>query len=272
VTDAGSSWLGVPWHGRTAGQPVSETALEATSLAMLRANFGLKPEAAPSASRGLDRLPDDAWEAGLLALPSPGGPEWSLADVRLDLKLKRPIVAVLNAESLPGHLPADGVGEVPVVLIGSTGGGFIYNDPSFSSSLGYGLELAEGEFAQAWQSAAHPGRAWAFLPAPAPLPASAHVRQADLPAPIARVLPTPTPLPPPPRLTPVLAPAQVAPTVLPEDDGPRPSTPEPVAADAASRSTERVAQPASFDASGVVLAACLALVLAAVAVQATRRT
>ena len=90
---------------------------------------------------------------------------------------------------LPGHSPSEGIGDQPIVVIGDTPTGLVYSDPSFSSSLGYGLELSDADFLLAWQAAATPLQALAF--SARPLPRAAHLRAAEPPAVLARALPTP---------------------------------------------------------------------------------
>jgi hypothetical protein len=53
-----------------------------------------------------------------------------------------------------------------VVVIGTTPQGLVYSDPSFSSSLGYGLEIEDVAFLQAWQEASPRLQALAFRPRP----------------------------------------------------------------------------------------------------------
>jgi hypothetical protein len=71
------------------------------------------------------------------------------------------------------------------LLIGVTPSGFIYSDPTFSISLGYGLELSADDLARDWDQAARPRQALAFTRQPRV--ANAHLAQAVAPAPITRV-------------------------------------------------------------------------------------
>ena len=54
--------------------------------------------------------------------------------------------------------------------------GLIYSDPSFSSSLGYGLELSDAEFAAAWQAATPPLQALVISTRPQPPPRDDYFR------------------------------------------------------------------------------------------------
>lgn len=196
-------WLGVPWRGRTAGQPISGEALEATTLSMVRLGFGLSadvptiPRAAGSDDLGT--LATAAWDAGLLGLTLPQQADTrqaTVGELRRHLASGQPVVIFVGRAGLPGHRPTeDATGEQPLLLIGTTPDGFIYDDPSFSSSLGYGLQMSEADLTQFWDTATRPRQALAFIARPRSMLAQAHLAQPQPPAVIARVLPTPTPLP-----------------------------------------------------------------------------
>jgi hypothetical protein len=188
--DGDVDWLGVPWRGRAPGTALSGPAMETTTLAMLSAAFGLAGEAPGSSSEG---LANRAWDAGLLPLPTHSPSGWSLAEIRQQLGQGRPVVALLDARSLPGHLANEAIGDQPVVVIGVTPEGLVYSDPSYSSSLGYGLEVSDVEFLKAWQEASTPLQALAFSRRP-PV-REAHGRTADAGSVFARVLATETPGP-----------------------------------------------------------------------------
>jgi hypothetical protein len=100
-------------------------------------------------------------------------------------------VALLKASSLPGHLQSEALADQSVVVIGMTSDGLIYNDPSFSSSLGYGLEIGDVAFLKAWQEASTPLTALAFRPRPSEH--GAHQREVDPGAVFSRVFTTATP-------------------------------------------------------------------------------
>jgi hypothetical protein len=138
----------------------------------------------------LARIANVAWDDGLLPLAEP---TWTLEELRLHVRLGRPVVVLVHAQTLPGHAPDAATGDQPLLMIGTTPDGLIYSDPTFSSSLGYGLELSNADFTGLWDAATPPRQALAFRRAP--LVGQAHLRQAEPPVPIPRKLPVPTPLP-----------------------------------------------------------------------------
>ena len=233
-------WLGVPWHGRTPGQPIAAAALETTTLSMVQlAEVGHSDVAAVSDAAGSDNLSglsDAAWGAGLLALPE-DGPQWTVSQLRQHLSLGQPVVIFVGSVGLPGHPPGDDNGEQPLVLIGTTQDGFIYSDPSFASSLGYGLQMSGSDLLTAWDAATRPRQALAFVPRPQAPARQAHVAEAMPPEPIARVVATSTPVPV------VLQPTEV-PTAVPPTPTDLPvATAEPVAAPLSDSSSAVDADP-----------------------------
>jgi hypothetical protein len=224
---AAVDWLGVPWRGRTAGQPISAAALETTTLSMLRLSTGARGDAATVAasdaagSDNLGAFGDAAWDDGLLALPET---QWTPDELRLHLSLGQPVIIFVGSRGLPGHPPGEDFGEQPLVLIGFTQDGFVYSDPSFSSSLGYGLQITDTDLLKAWDAAARPRQALAFVPRPTPPAHPAHIAEAQLPDTIARIFPTSTPIP-----------VVVQPTDVP--------TAEPLAATEVSASSVATAEP-----------------------------
>jgi hypothetical protein len=191
-------WLGVPWRGRAPGQPISPAALENTTVSMLRGAFGLVGDwptnqdlnDAGAADR-LGSLANAAWDAGLLAHSAPA-PQWTIDDVRQSLDLGRPVVALVDGRGLPGHPPDEAASDQPVLLIGTTADGLVYNDPTFSSSLGYGLEISERDFLKLWDTPWKPRQALAFVARPRPPARGAHLHAAEPPEAIARLVPTAT--------------------------------------------------------------------------------
>jgi hypothetical protein len=196
--EANVQWLGVPWQGRTPGQAIAAESLQATTLSMLRLAFGIRGGLPaiqePGSSQNLSLLEDAAWDAGILALPG-AAERWTTAELRQHLQRGQPVVVFVGKHSLPGHPMDEGEGEQPLLMIGTTDTGFIYADPSFSSSLGYGIELSNTDLEKLWDGAAQPRQALAFTARPGVM--SAHVAVAVAPVPITRIqLPsTPTPLP-----------------------------------------------------------------------------
>jgi transglycosylase-like protein with SLT domain len=212
-------WLGVPWQGRTAGEAVAPETLQKVTLGMLRlavdAGGDMPPIQGLGTSQDLRPLADAAWSAGLLPQPAV---EWTLAELRSRLERGQPVVVLVGTGGLPGHPADEPAGEQPLLLTGTTPTGFIYADPSFSSSLGYGLELSDVDFEKLWDAAARPRQALAFSPRPAAF--GAHVAEPVAPVPITRIEapPTPTPMPvvaPTPTLLATLTPESLAPTPTP---------------------------------------------------------
>jgi hypothetical protein len=231
-------WLGVPWRGRTPGQPISAAALETTTLTILRLNIGGRGDvpavADPGGSDNLEAVSDVAWGDGLLALPE-AGPRWTTSALRQHLNQGQPVVVFVGSRGLPGHPPGEDIGEQPLMLIGSTSTGFVYSDPTFASSLGYGLEISETDLLTACDAATRSRQALAFVARPRPLPLQAHIAEADPPDTIARVLPTPTAIS-------IALPATEPPTLVDSTATPL-TTVEPVAAPASSAVAASAASP-----------------------------
>src|SRR5207244_1413844 len=119
-------------------------------------------------------------------------PQWTVEQIKQALARGQPVVAIVDSRRLPGHPADDRVDEQPLVLIGATADGLVYSDPTFSSSLGYALEISDADFVTAWEGASPPRRALAFVTRPRLLPREAHLRPAEPPEANARVYPTPT--------------------------------------------------------------------------------
>jgi hypothetical protein len=261
------TWLGVPWRGRPAGASIHPVAMQTSSLAMLRAAFGLSGEPSPPAADtdpGLIGLADRGWADGLLPLDlfaAPGRQRgWSIYDVRQHLAQGQPVVALLGGQALPGHPPQDVPLDQPVVIIGLTPSGLVYNDPSFSSSLGYGIELSNDDFEAAWQAASTPHQALAFTRRPRLPTREAHVKEADPGEVFARQTATPVPTPVPVIPSPTSPPSPAAEPTLPLP------TPEPpvVAPTAVPLAVAATASGSTPDASLLVILAVAGLVGAAI--------
>jgi hypothetical protein len=164
---------------------------------MLRQNIGGRGDVAAvtnaAASDNLDALSGAAWDVGLLALPE-SGPQWTTAQLREHVSLGQPVVVYVSSRGLPGHPPGEDIGEQPLLLIGSTQNGFVYNDPTFASSLGYGLQITDTDLLGGWDAATRPRQALAFISRPRPPALQAHIAQADPPDTIARIVLTETPV------------------------------------------------------------------------------
>jgi hypothetical protein len=263
--DAGTTWIGVPWHGRTPGAPISPLSIEDTTLEMLRGAFGLSgrpPSSSTADAQGFADLGDRAWAAGLLPLTADSG-TWTLEAIRAHLEHSQPVVALLDSKGLPGHPPTEATGDQPVVVIGTTADGLIVSDPTFSSSLGYGLQLSDAEFLASWQSASSPRRALAFALRPKPLARQAHLRTAEPPEPFARVVPTPTPVPTPSPTAPVVP---ALPPAAPDILAAPPVPAESALPAAAAVTTDRPRVEYSAGLSRILLACASVFAAAAVAV------
>jgi hypothetical protein len=262
-------WLGVPWRGRTAGQPISATALEATTLSMLRlaavGQTDVPNVTEAGSSDNLGALANAGWEAGLLALPGSGA-QWTVSELREHLSRGQPVVIFVGSRGLPGHPPGEDFGEQPLVLIGSTQNGFIYSDPSFSSSLGYGLQVSETALLAAWDAAARPRQGLAFVPRPRPPARQAHIGEAEAPEAIARIVETSTPVPV------VVRPTQVSTVGAPTPTSLVNATAEPVAAphSEGDRIASGATPPPAADWSWTVLFGLGAIGLGSVAIKRWR--
>jgi hypothetical protein len=190
-----TTWLGVPWHGRTPGTPIELAAMETTALEMLRTAFSTEdaPTALPGddATTPLEWLAARAWQAGLLAWPTTSPSGWSLAELRRRVEAGTPVVLLVSGAALPGHAGTEVADDQPLLVIGDTRAGVIVSDPSFSSSLGYGLEIADVDLLKAWQAANPPLQAMAF--SRAPQRAEAHLAAVGDQMVISRIVVTPPP-------------------------------------------------------------------------------
>ena len=101
-------------------------------------------------------------------IPARSATQWTVGEIRQRVERGQPLVAVVDARLLPGHPPSEGEesGDQPLLIVRATPHGLIYSDPTFSSSLGYGLEVSDAAFDQAWQAASTPKQALAFWLAP----------------------------------------------------------------------------------------------------------
>jgi hypothetical protein len=117
---------------------------------------------------------------------------------------------------LPGHGAGESQGDQPLLVIGDSPTGLLVSDPTFSSTLGYGIEIDDVALLKAWQAASAPMQALAF--SRAPQTHDFHLATAESPAVVPRIVMTPPPSVPasPPVEAQVPAPATIAPpTVAP---------------------------------------------------------
>jgi hypothetical protein len=206
--DGTIQWLGIPWRGRSPGQPIAQ-GLVTTVLSMVTANYGLETPASSveATSEDIGSMAAAAWDNGLLAEPG-DGEQWTIGEARRQLQRGHPVVVFVGGQGLPGHPRDQAISEQPLLLIGLTPSGFIYSDPTFSSSLGYGLEVSADDLAAYWDQPARPRQALALTRQPAV--AAAHLAQAVAPVPITRVQ-----LPRRPVALPAVPAATLAPTPTP---------------------------------------------------------
>jgi hypothetical protein len=199
-------WLPIAFSGRANAR---STAWDA-ALAMLWGGFGLD-DTPDLDNAGLVGLANTAWDAGLDLLGGPGGSHrWTVDDVRQYLAAGHPVVALVHTRRLPGHAPDEEDVDQPILLLGLAGDRFVYSDPSFASSLGFGLEIAARDLEAAWDQASTPRRGVAFARRP-------EVTTLE-PAPQAEPTPAPAPTRPPvptPRPRPTMTPA---PTLMPTEE------------------------------------------------------
>jgi Transglycosylase SLT domain len=181
LSELGAVWLPIAFSGRANAR----TSPWDSSLTMLRGAFSLgdadKPPADTPAADNLVDMANDAWDAGLDLLGGPGAyHRWSLEDVRTYLVSGHPVVALVHARLLPGHAPDEQDVDQPILLLGLIGDRLIYSDPTFNSSLGFGLEISGADLQMAWDQATTPRRAVAFARRPAPPARDLHPSAAEL--------------------------------------------------------------------------------------------
>jgi len=247
---AGTLWLGVPFHPRVPVGGPRAASQAAAAMAMVAASFGaadpdavaaVSEVAADDPSGDLMGIANVGWGNGLLPMDLFGAPytyrQWTLQEVRDHVAHGHPVVTLVDSRAMPGEDPLYSDLDHYIVIVGLTPDGFIYNDGTFSTSLGYGLEVSSAQLEAAWQNASIPRLAVAFMARPAPAVA---VEESTRPARAGRVGPVidaaaPTPLPKPTALTSAPAPAPApgpapelapAPAFVPE---PLPDNPSPAA-------------------------------------------
>jgi hypothetical protein len=165
------------------------------------------------------------------------------------------------------------MGDQPLVVIGTTPTGLVYSDPSFSTSLGYGLELSDADFLAAWQAAATPRQALAFILRPPPLALETRLRMAELPPLAVQALPAePTPRPeatPRPEPTPTRSARPAAAAQVP--DAPMRGAAEATArAAAVIAQTTAIAAESNDDPSWMIIVGAAAAIVAALAIRRWR--
>lgn len=160
-------WLGVPFARPAVGEEATEgeraLASGPTALEMALGGFGLDQRAAgrrgPQPATSLDDLAVLAIEAGLAVADLRQDGEqgdyrtWTLEMARWHLRQGQPVLAQVASKRLPGRGAAPAGQDQAILLTGLVGDAFVYNDPTFASSLGYGLQLAGPELAAAWEAA-----------------------------------------------------------------------------------------------------------------------
>ena len=245
---AGTLWLGVPFHPRVPVAGPRAASQAAAAMAMVAASFGaadpdavaaVSDVAADDPSGDLMDIANVGWGNGLLPMDLFGAPytyrQWTLQEVRDHVAHGHPVVTLVDSRAMPGEDPLYSDLDHYIVIVGLTPDGFIYNDGTFSTFLGYGLEVSSAQLEAAWQNASIPRLAVAFMARPAPAVAveeSTRLARAGRGGPVMDAA-SPTPLPKPKPTALLFAPAPApapelapAPAFVPE---PPPDNPSPAA-------------------------------------------
>jgi hypothetical protein len=91
--------------------------------------------------------------------------QWSIADLREELRQGHPVMILVKYRLLPGHTGSRATDDHYIVLWDLDGDDFIYNDPAFTRGRdGYARTISASTLEQATRSAIIPRQAVAFLP------------------------------------------------------------------------------------------------------------
>jgi Peptidase_C39 like family len=196
--------LEVPIRSQYDGTEYQNSNCGPTSLAMVLDAFGVS---APiyklrnltnvmqgnfevEAGTSLWDLASIAEQAGLrpIGLNGAGGyRQWTVADVRDEVRRGHPVVTLVKMRDLPDHQSAASATDHYVVVVGLDEQKLLVNDPAMPAALGFRRPLTPEELELAWADSSMPRHAAAFA-------ATSEVRELALPDPLTPS-PTPTPMP-----------------------------------------------------------------------------
>lgn len=166
----------------------------------------------PDTGTKIEHLAKIAEEHGLIVAGPMDGKNyrrWTVEQVRAEVRAGHPVVVQVYFPMLPNQRKNPVDTDHFVVLVGTDGTDFIFNDPADTKLSGYHQRMTEAELTKAWSwsgapyaafSAAPGGAGRSLLPTPVPTPAPAPA-PADGPAglapaqPQATAAPTPTAVP-----------------------------------------------------------------------------
>lgn len=89
---------------------------------------------------------------------------WSPDDLRTHIEAGRPVITLVKYRTLPGNASSRSEADHYIVLTGLSGRNFIFNDPAFVSSLGYGRLISPDNLIEAWDRSIIPRQALALGP------------------------------------------------------------------------------------------------------------
>lgn len=181
--------LSVPWRTQLDGSPFNRANCGPSSLAMVMEAFGLRAQnhylrllanayqgvAANDYDAGLgpEALIQIAEDFGLrsynLYRPGGGYRTWTLDDLRADLAAGHPVITLVHYRSLPGNEWSRSGVDHWIVITGSLGQGFIYNDPAFvDGGAGRGRVISPDQLRFAWQTSSVPTLSFGLGPGGTP--------------------------------------------------------------------------------------------------------
>ena len=200
----------MPIHSQYDGTEFQNSNCGPTSLAMVLDAFGVSAQIYKlrnlsnvmqgnfevDTGTSLWDLASIAQRAGLRAIGLNGAGayhQWTVADVRDEVRRGHPVVTLVKMRDLPDHQSSVSATDHYVVVVGLDGQDLLVNDPAMPAALGYRRSLSPDDLERAWADSSMPRHAAAFA-------ATSEVRELALPDPLT---PTPTfgpgvdPAPPP---------------------------------------------------------------------------
>lgn len=198
--------LPVPFRSQLDGTVWAESNCGPTTISMVLQAFGQKVPtqllrdranqllgvANPNTGTRIQDLAQVVRERGL----SVNGPyatngrlrQWTLDDVRAELQAGRPVVVQTYYPLLPNHMNNPVDTDHYVVIVGSSGDGFIFNDSAANSAGGYHQTMTSQQFLRAWGASQAPFAGFSVGPGSSGqslLPPPAQAQAAAQPAPTA---------------------------------------------------------------------------------------